>query len=99
MLAQKELIVPTRIIVKLPNYFVATLLVKLWRLKAVRGQQRLDAAARHGFTLCRAQQIRAIALSAQMLVHPQVFDVQAAAPRPAIQTRDDLPMRVVLEHG
>src|SRR5262249_35863139 len=71
---------------------VPVLLVEKRGLEAEGVEEDPTAAAGGGLLLGRRQEARAVALSAEVPAHPQVLDLGAPRPGPAVESRGDLPL-------
>jgi hypothetical protein len=64
--------------------------IEFRRLKAMCGEENLEAAARPRFALECQKQLCSIAPTARVAVYPQLIDIPASSPRPPIDAGDDM---------
>jgi hypothetical protein len=73
-------------VLKHRKHLIPMFLIEPWCLKAIRVEHDLVTTTGASFVFRCVQELRAIALSSQGLVDPEVLDVTTAAPGPAIQS-------------
>src|SRR5262245_46195008 len=83
--------VMARMVFKNRKHFIVQLLVEARCLKTERAEDHMVTTTGARFVFRCMQELRAIALSAQGCVYPEVLDVATAAPGPAMESCQPLP--------